>query len=367
MSKILKTIFKIPVGYRLLFTYAVVASFFYFTFGALGFIGSFWQSYTTIKLIGYTAIMTHLTITCMSLSFHRYHTHKGVVFNRYIDTMMQVWLWVITSMSKLDWVSVHQYHHITSDTAEDPHSPVHKGFWHVLFLGVFDYTQAKGHPEVLKIRSRLPENKLEKFMGHNLFLGPAIMVGINMLLFGVFWGSILSVINFFISPIFAIGGVNTLAHWWGYRNHQSKDNSRNVGFIFPLNFLICGELDHNNHHGHQKSCSFRHKWYEFDIGYFYIKILNWLHLAEVKTVYNTETFKMELAKRATKIMEADYRYRERLEKLAREMNITISELKEQIRVYMEGKKIKMQRPVKEFARELKEYLQEQCAFEMSPA
>lgn len=363
----LKTIYKIPVGYRLLLIYVIVANAFYFLFNPMGLLGRFWETYTVVKLLGYTVIMTHLTITCMSLSFHRFHTHKGVLFNKYFDYVMQIWLWMVTSMSKLDWVSVHQYHHITSDTPDDPHSPVHKGFWHVLFLGVFDYTAAKSHVEVIKLRSRLQENKLEKFMGRHLFMGPSIMVGINMLFFGVFWGSVLSLINFLISPIFAVGGVNTLAHWWGYRNHPSKDNSRNVGFIFPLNFLICGELDHNNHHGHQKSCTFRHKWYEFDIGYFYIKILRWLNLAEIKTVYNPQSFKFELAKKATKILEADYKYKERLEKLARELNITISELQEQIKTYLEGKKVNMQRPVKEFARELKIYLQEQCVFELSPA
>jgi hypothetical protein len=80
------------------------------------------------KLTLYTVVMAHLTITAMSLSFHRYHTHKGVILNSTLDTFMQVWLWFVTSMSKLDWVSVHIYHHAYSDKEKDPHSPIHKGF-----------------------------------------------------------------------------------------------------------------------------------------------------------------------------------------------------------------------------------------------
>jgi stearoyl-CoA desaturase (Delta-9 desaturase) len=99
--------------------------------------GSWW------KLILYTVVMAHLTITAMSLSFHRHHTHKGVILNPVLDSIMQVWLWMVTSMNKADWVGVHTYHHAFSDKEQDPHSPVHKGFWHVFLLGGYDYSMAK--------------------------------------------------------------------------------------------------------------------------------------------------------------------------------------------------------------------------------
>ncbi len=356
---------RIATPYKLLFAYIFFSTSFYAAFGPQGFLGNFWETNSLLKIVLYICVMTHITISCMSLSFHRYHTHKGVVFNKIVDTMMQLWLWLVTSMCKLDWVSVHQYHHAHSDTEEDPHSPVVKGLGHVLFMGVFDYTKAKAHPEVLKLRAKIKHNKLEKFMSENLFLGPSILVAFNMLVFGVYWGTILSVINFLISPIFAVGGVNAIAHWWGYRNHQSNDNSRNVGFLFPLNFLICGELDHNNHHAHQRSCSFRHKWYEFDIGYFYIKILKRFKLAEVKSVYNTRTFKQDLARKAQKLMEYDFKFKEKCETLSLELNQNITELQEQIRLYMEGKKIKMDRRVQELAMEMKMYLRSQTAFQLA--
>ena len=329
-----------------------------YSLGDYGVAGEFWTTSTALKVFLYVCVMTHITISCMSLSFHRSHTHKGVNFNKYIDLLMQTWLWLVTSMSKLDWVSVHMYHHIHSDDVKDPHSPQQKGLAHVFFFGAWDYNAAKENPEVLKIRHRLPVTAYELFISKNLLLGPSIMVAFNLAMFGMKWGTILSVINFLISPIFAVGGVNAIAHWIGYKNHKTTDNSRNIGFLFPLNFLICGELDHNNHHAHQKSCSFRHKWYEFDIGFFYIKIMSYFKLAQIRTVYNPSKFKKELAIKALVLLEEDFK--ERFNQLADELNHNVHDLKEQIAAYLEGKKHELQKPAKQFAKEIKAYLRQQA-------
>jgi stearoyl-CoA desaturase (Delta-9 desaturase) len=333
----------------------------YSTVGLSGLWGNFFSTYTTWKVIAYVALMTHITITCMSLSFHRYHTHKGVVLNKVTDTLMQTWLWFITSMSKLDWVSVHMYHHMHSDDVKDPHSPLQKGFAHVFFMGAWDYNKAKNSEEVIRIRHRLPVTKYEMFISQNLLLGPVFAVFISLFLFGPFWGSILSVVNFTISPVFAVGGVNGIAHYFGYKNHKTTDNSRNIGFLFPLNFLICGELDHNNHHAHQRSCSFRHKWYEFDIGYAYIKIMSYFKLAHIKTVYNPKKFKKELAIKGLELIEINYTFQERCEKLAQELNTNMHELKNEIALYLEGKKHELEKPARRFAKEIKAYLKQQAA------
>lgn len=121
--------------------------------GENGLWGSWFATHTVLKLAGIWILMAHLTICCMSICFHRAHTHQAVRLNPIVDGVMQVFLWVITSMSKLDWVSVHVYHHVHSDTVKDPHSPKHKGLLHVFFKGAADYSQAKSWPEVLKIKS----------------------------------------------------------------------------------------------------------------------------------------------------------------------------------------------------------------------
>lgn len=256
--------------------------------GVFGFGGVFsgaFAEHPVLKLMIYGLATAHLTIACMSLSFHRYHTHRGVVLNRRLDAVMQTWLWVVTSMSKLDWASVHIYHHANSDQERDPHSPVKKGIWHVLFLGAYDYTLARQNSEVQKIRAKLPTTQFEKWIDTNLMLGPIFLTALNLALFGWIWGPAVSMLNFALSPIFAVGGVNAIAHWVGYRNYETRDNSRNIGLIlFPLNFIVCGELDHNNHHARPTSASFRHRWFEFDIGYVYLKVLSAFGLADIKKV-----------------------------------------------------------------------------------
>lgn len=310
------------------------------------------SSWPTLTIIIYSVLITHITITSMSLSFHRYHTHKGVIINSFVDTLMQVNLWLVGGMSKLDWVSVHVYHHAHSDKEKDPHSPVQKGLLHVLFLGVFDYTKAKTSEPVLKIRKALKRNKVEQFLADYTLFGPVLLTLINLILFGSFYGSILSVINFSVSPIFAVGGVNGLAHWIGYRNHNYHDNSRNLGFFLPLNFLICGELDHNNHHAHPKSCSFRHKWYEFDWGYFYIKVLSFFGLATIKNAYTVKTLKTDMRVQLEQLMNKDLRFKQKAQELASELNKTYSEFQSEIGDYIEGKKVKLQKETRQYVSEL---------------
>lgn len=323
------------------------------TIGINGLFGDVLAAHPVLFLSIYIVAISHITITAMSLSFHRYHTHKGVVINKWIDIPMQVWLWMVTSLSKVDWVSVHIYHHAHSDQEKDPHSPLVKGLVHALFLGVFDYSRAKNWPEVMRIKKTIPTNKLEKFMFEHSFTGPVILTFITILMFGPVWGAGVAVLNFLVSPIFAIGGVNALAHWWGYRNHVTTDNSRNLGFLLPLNFIICGELDHNNHHAHMRSCSFRHRWFEFDIGFFYLKILSYFKLAELKNVYSPATLKQEFSQKFVELIEKDYRFKKRCEELALEMNMNYQELKAKIEAYYRGEKVKLEKNIRVFMNEVR--------------
>lgn len=321
--------------------------------GPDGLIGAFFSSRPYLWFVVYMVIVSHLTITAMSLCFHRQHTHKGVEFNPLVDMLMQVWLWCVTSMSKPDWVSVHIYHHAHSDTEKDPHSPYQKGFWRVFLLGVFDYTKAKALPDVLKIRKTIKLNRLEGFISRNLFFGPYFFSALLLVLFGAKMGLALMVANFMVSPLFAVGGVNALAHTWGYRNHVSGDNSRNIGFLLPLNFIICGELDHNNHHAHQRSCSFRHRWFEFDIGWAYIWTLAKLKLANIRHLYTPVTLRAEMAKKVQALMDKDLRFKQKLDELARDYQISAQELRARIEAAIQGQRVKMDRRMKELVAELK--------------
>ena len=79
----------------------------------------------------------------------------------------------------------------------------------------------------------------------------------------------------------AAGIINGIGHFWGYRNYECTDASTNV---FPWGIIIGGEELHNNHHTFGTSAKLSSKWYEFDIGWMYIRILEMLGLAKVKKV-----------------------------------------------------------------------------------
>jgi stearoyl-CoA desaturase (delta-9 desaturase) len=80
-------------------------------------------------------------------------------------------------------------------------------------------------------------------------------------------------------PFFAAGVVNGIGHYWGYRNFECPDQARN---ICPLGIFIGGEELHNNHHTYPTSAKMSVKWWEFDMGWFYIRLFEILGLAKAK-------------------------------------------------------------------------------------
>jgi stearoyl-CoA desaturase (Delta-9 desaturase) len=103
---------------------------------------------------------------------------------------------------------------------------------------------------------------------------------LNVLLFGPLGITIWAVQMMWI-PITAAGIINGIGHYWGYRNYEATDASTN---IVPWGILIGGEELHNNHHTFASSAKLSSKWWEFDIGWFYIRTLETFGLAHVKKI-----------------------------------------------------------------------------------
>jgi len=132
-----------------------------------------------------------------------------------------------------------------------------------------------------KYGSGTPDDWLE----HNLYsrfpsAGIGLMLIVDIALFGPI-GITLWAVQMAWIPFFAAGIINGVGHYWGYRNFESADASRN---IFPWGILIGGEELHNNHHAYASSARLASKWYEFDIGWMYIRILHWMRLARIKKI-----------------------------------------------------------------------------------
>lgn len=225
----------------------------------------------------YTLIVTQITIACVTLYLHRSQAHRSVVFHPVVAHFMRAWLWLTTGMVTREWVAVHRRHHQCSDREGDPHSPQIYGIWTVLFGGAFLYVQARRDRDMIKrLGTGTPHDWIEKHVYSQYPIqGILIMLLIDLLLFS--WsGLAVWAIQMIWIPFWAAGVINGLAHWVGYRNWETRDTARN---LVPWGVWIGGEELHNNHHHNGASAKLSNKWWEFDIGWFYICVLSRLGLA----------------------------------------------------------------------------------------
>lgn len=225
-------------------------------------------------------VMTHITIACVTLYLHRSQAHRGVTFHPVVSHFMRFWLWLTTGMVTKQWVAIHRKHHRFTDEPEDPHSPVHYGIWRVLFKGATLYHEASKDKNMVDTYGvGTPDDWIESnvYTPHSR-LGIGILLVLNLWIFGwigfLVWG-----IQMLWIPFWAAGVINGIGHWWGYRNGETRDNSRNIS---PLGIIIGGECLHNNHHLEPGNPKLSRRWFEFDIGWMYITILKFFKLATVK-------------------------------------------------------------------------------------
>jgi len=194
----------------------------------------------------------------------------------------RAWLWMTTGMLTGQWASIHRKHHAKCETEEDPHSPQTRGIWKVLLEGAELYrAEAKNEETLRRFGHGTPNDWMERNVyTHYPILGVSLMMVIDVALFGLVGLSVWAVQMIWI-PFWAAGVVNGLAHFWGYRNFNSADASTN---IFPWGIIIGGEELHNNHHAYGTSAKLSSRWYEFDIGWMYIRMLETVKLATVRKV-----------------------------------------------------------------------------------
>lgn len=230
--------------------------------------------------IAITLGLTHITIASVTIFLHRHQAHNALTLHPAVSQLFRFWLWLTTGMVTREWVAVHRKHHAKCETADDPHSPQVAGILRVLFGGVGLYRRAARTPEILAhYGGGTPDNRLEhRLYSRYPYLGLVIMALIDGALFGLAGLAIFAAQILWI-PFWAAGVINGLGHYAGYRNFETTDASRNLA---PIGLLIGGEELHNNHHAYPQSARLSHKWWEFDIGWLYIRLLAWLGLAQVR-------------------------------------------------------------------------------------
>ncbi|WP_175811959.1 DesA family fatty acid desaturase [Burkholderia contaminans] len=229
--------------------------------------------------------VTHVTIIGVTVYLHRCQAHRALELHPIASHFFRLWLWMTTGMLTGQWAAIHRKHHAKCETEEDPHSPQTRGIWKVFLEGAELYrAEAKNEETMRKFGHGTPNDWVERNVYSKYpILGISLMMVIDVALFGVIGLTVWAVQMVWI-PFWAAGVVNGFGHFWGYRNFNSADASTN---LFPWGIVIGGEELHNNHHTFATSAKLSNKWYEFDIGWMYIRIMSAFGLAKVKKVAPT--------------------------------------------------------------------------------
>ncbi len=234
------------------------------------------------QLVLVALALTHVTIAAVTIYLHRSQAHRALDVHPVVAHFFRAWLWLTTGMQTRDWVSIHRKHHAKCETTEDPHSPQTRGIRTVLWSGAELYrAEAKNDETLARYGHGTPNDWVERNVYSRFtWQGCGVMLVTNLILFGVAGMAVWAVQMMWI-PFFAAGVINGLGHYWGYRNYDAPDASTNIS---PLGVLIGGEELHNNHHTYPTSAKFALRWFEFDLGWVYIRALQAVGLAKVLRV-----------------------------------------------------------------------------------
>lgn len=219
----------------------------------------------------------------ITLGYHRLLTHKSLRVPRWLMYFIVSGGYLGLMGSPIVWVGVHRLHHQKSDLDGDPHSPK-DGFKHALYGWMFDMRKVQSDEELQKQVPDLMANRLFRMLGidHSpwqaqlclylciafrvlilLVLGPVALVANLLATSMIFWSTQL---------------VNAVCHLpnVGYRTHETREQSRNVWFV---GLLALGEGWHNNHHAVPKSARHGFAWFEVDVTWYAVWLLEKLGLA----------------------------------------------------------------------------------------
>ena len=227
--------------------------------------------------------LTHVTIIAVTVFLHRHQSHRALELHPAISHFFRLWLWLTTGMVTKEWAAIHRKHHAKVDTPDDPHSPQVLGINRVLWGGVFLYVKESHNAATMERYGHgSPDDWLERRVYSKYHVLGLTLTGVaNALLFGIVPGVLIFLTQIVWIPFLAAGVINGIGHYWGYRNWSTEDASTN---IVPWGILIGGEELHNNHHAFTTSAKLSYKWYEFDLGWMYIRLLEMSGLAWVKRI-----------------------------------------------------------------------------------
>lgn len=227
-----------------------------------------------------TALVLYISrIFFIGAFYHRYFSHKTYQTNRFWQFIFALMAGSCVQRGPLWWAAHHRQHHMCSDEEIDAHSPVHHGFWWSHMGWFMSKKHYHYNPERVRDLARYPElrflDRYDILMPTVLFVSlfvsglllqkfaPQLGAGPGQMLV---WGFCISTIALFHTTV----TINSLSHVIGKKRFNTKDNSRNNIF---LALLTLGEGWHNNHHHYPATARQGFMWWEMDITYYMLKLM----------------------------------------------------------------------------------------------
>ena len=225
----------------------------------------------------------------IGVGYHRLLTHRGFKVPKWVEYTLSVFGTLAMQSGPLSWVTTHRIHHAFTETDKDPHSPRNGTYW--AHMGWIFRGTAQNQPETA-MKRYCPDmaydpvhvwlNKYYWVPITAVAVGLFLIGGLSMVLWGVF---LKTVVGWHFTWL-----VNSATHRWGTRRFETRDDSRNNGLIAAVTF---GEGWHNNHHAHPRSAKHGLAWYEFDVNWIQIRLLEMVGLARDVYAYSEKKKKPE--------------------------------------------------------------------------
>jgi sn-1 stearoyl-lipid 9-desaturase len=238
--------------------------------------------YFSWQAVGVAVFLHWLTIGLgISLGFHRLATHRSFKTSKGLEYFLILCGSLAGQGAVLGWVGYHRAHHLYVDTARDPHDST-QGFWwsHISWL----MHEVPAKPELPRLTQDISGDRVYRFC-HRYYVELQVVLGILLYALGgmpfVVWGIFVRLFAGFHATCL----VNSACHMIGYRNFETKDQSTNNWWVALVTY---GEGWHNNHHAHQHSARYGLRWWEIDMTWMTLQLLQALKLVTHVKVANPD-------------------------------------------------------------------------------
>lgn len=239
-------------------------------------IGAIWSGVTWQAAVICVALYW-LRIFAIGAGYHRLFSHRAYSTSRAFQFVLAFLSQSTAQKSVLWWASKHRHHHLHSDTAQDVHSPRHKGFLYSHVGWIFDRKHDEADFAKVPDLERFPE----LMWLHKYELVPAVILAIFCFLVAGWSGLVVGFLWSTVLVYHATFCINSLAHVQGSKRYVTGDDSRNN---WLLALFTMGEGWHNNHHAFQSSVRQGFKWWEIDPTYYILRALSSLGIVwDLKT------------------------------------------------------------------------------------